>query len=145
MDYPGLAKAIVASVVASVSYSLWTSRRSSRTRQSLVISSAAASRIVARDDAAYVQLFDGACRSLAEAVTTEYTARLRKSKNGENKTSRSNLDDLSSLDDTHPVKIALDLGLMKEGASTRELVVVDMTAASSEFRHSWAQPTPSTK
>jgi hypothetical protein len=79
LDYPGLAQVMVASVIGSVSYSAWASRVGARTRQSLVVTSATASRIVAQDEAAITILRqqggEGA-KVLVEAVMAAYLAKL---------------------------------------------------------------------
>jgi hypothetical protein len=67
-DYPGLAQVMVASVVGSVSYSLWASRNGAQTRQLLVVANATTSRIVARDEAAMLLLREGARRRSSDNI-----------------------------------------------------------------------------
>ena len=86
LDYPGLTQLMVASVVGSVSYSLWASRFGARTRQLLVVTCAALSRVVARDESAMLVLRDGAIQTYSNIVDDKDEVGVELSK-AENETS----------------------------------------------------------
>lgn len=107
LDYPALAQIMVASVLGSVSYSLWASREGARTRQSLVVMSAAASRIIARDASALLILREKGTQALVEAVGDEYLSRGK----GKEIAREDQSQAMESLP-MRPVDIAVELGLL---------------------------------
>ena len=70
--YPMLSQGIVASVIATVGYGIWSSRSVARTNQALVIQTAILSRLQAQDEAAWVVLQDGASNELTEIIINIY-------------------------------------------------------------------------
>jgi len=129
-EYPAIANTMIASMVLSISYSLWASYFSARTRQLLAVSSAVSSRIVARDDATEVQLVDEACGVLADAVMYEYFSREGIGRQDETK----KLAEMPLHDGLDPVEIAIDLGLLRrKGAADSDLVAVNFRTVSSEI------------
>ena len=72
LNNPSLSKAIAASVVLSVSYSIWSSRDAARDRQSEVVSRGIAHRVYARDDAVLWVLQEGAIRRTSKAILNLY-------------------------------------------------------------------------
>jgi len=132
-EYPVITNTIIASAVASVSYSVWASRYSARTRQSLAVSSATSSRIVARDDAVEVLLADEACGALANAAMNEYLSRLdqKGGRDGGRRASWAKTPPSAGVD---PVSIALELGLLRrKDAVDRDLVAVNLATLSSDI------------
>lgn len=136
VEYPIIANTMIASMALSISYSLWASRYSARTRQSLVVSSAVSSRIVARDDAITGQLLDEACNSFTESVMNEYFSRLDENiRSIRSRESASNV--VKRACGLDPVSAAFDLGLLRgKNASDPDLIAVDFDTATSELR-SW--------
>mmetsp|Transcript_32154 Transcript_32154/g.58930 ORF Transcript_32154/g.58930 Transcript_32154/m.58930 type:complete len:532 (-) Transcript_32154:904-2499(-) len=129
-EYPAVANTMIASVVLSVSYSLWASYFSARTRQLLAVSSAVSSRIVARDDGSKAILVEEACEGLADAVMYEYFSREGIGREDETK----KLVGMPLCDGLDPVAIALDLGLLRgKDAADPDLVAVDFATVSSEI------------
>lgn len=70
--YPGLSQTIVASVIATVGYGIWSSRSVARTNQRLRVLQAISRRVEAQDEAAWVVLQDGASRELTRIILKLY-------------------------------------------------------------------------
>eukprot|EP00977_Amphora_coffeiformis_P020806 scaffold8527_cov187-Amphora_coffeaeformis.AAC.6 len=70
--YPMLSQGIVASVIATVGYGIWSSRSVARTNQALVIQKAILARMQAQDEAAWVVLQDGASKELTKIILNLY-------------------------------------------------------------------------
>lgn len=117
-DYPALAQLLVASVVASVSYSLWSSRHGARTRQLLFASAAVVSRLVAKDDAALMVLQERA--RLTDAVIDLYLSRLAElAPIGEDTVAHPSDVEVKA----DPEDIALQLGLLVKDESGEPLAI----------------------
>ena len=70
--YPALSQGIVASVIATVGYGIWSSRSVARTNQALAIHKAILPRIQAQNEAAWVVLQDGASKELTRIILKLY-------------------------------------------------------------------------
>lgn len=117
-DYPALAQLLVASVVASVSYSLWSSRHGARTRQLLSASAAVVSRLVAKDDAALMVLQERA--RLTDAVIDLYLSRLTElAPIGKDEV----LHPTDAVVKADPEQIALQLGLLVQDESEEPIAI----------------------
>ncbi|KAL7546497.1 hypothetical protein ACHAWF_011315 [Thalassiosira exigua] len=110
IDYPALAKALVASVFGSIAYSVWSQREAARTRQSLIVAAATLSRYSARDEAAVNILIDGASQDIIDAVIKYYHSML----NGTDDDAKRFMSQ-STLIDTR--ELALELGLLSRRGS----------------------------
>ena len=107
LAYPGLTQAIAASVMATVVYGLWSTRSMARTRQAGVLAHALSRRILAQNDAVVLVLQDGAIQRLTSDIMDVYR---RPSSEWHQALAQSEGESFV-LD---PVKIALDLGLIKK-------------------------------
>ena len=107
LAYPGLTQAIAASVMATVVYGLWSTRSMARTRQAGVLAHALSRRILAQNDSVVLVLQDGAIQRLTSDIMDVYR---RPSSEWHQALAQSEGESLV----VDPVKIALDLGLIKK-------------------------------
>ena len=70
--YPAMSRVIMASVIGTVAYGIWSSRSEARTNQALAVTRAIMPRILAQNEAAWLVLQEGATERLVDYLLAVY-------------------------------------------------------------------------
>ncbi|KAL3785077.1 hypothetical protein HJC23_001455 [Cyclotella cryptica] len=129
IDYPAMVEILLASFFGTLGYSTWYSRYGARVRQQLAVQRAVGSRVIARDDAVFALLVEGAISNVTNRVLGEYAARLsqceRKDLNIEDSNITHGLDIVKELDgdDFDPAGIACEIGLLVKSEREKNIMM----------------------
>uniref|UniRef100_A0A7S4VC53 Uncharacterized protein n=1 Tax=Ditylum brightwellii TaxID=49249 RepID=A0A7S4VC53_9STRA len=126
MDHPWLARAVAASVVGSVGYSLWSYRYGARTRQDAALCAALSSRMVARDNTLVCALREEIVRVLALEVIDLYHSMSEEQHRLLNKKDDKSPKKTEESAEIETFEVAVALGLIQKRSVASEVDVVDV-------------------